>query len=46
MNIQNLLRLLVDDYLSKSEIKKACEIFSKIENLYKMIIYQNLIFIV
>jgi hypothetical protein len=26
-----LTRLLVDDYLSKSEIKKACEIFSKIE---------------
>ena len=26
-----LTKLLVDDYLSKSEIKKACEIFSKIE---------------
>jgi hypothetical protein len=25
-------RLLVDDYLSKSEIKKVCEIFSKIES--------------
>ena len=28
-----LTRLLVDDYLSKSEIKKACEIFSSIEGL-------------
>ena len=28
-----LTRLLVDDYLSKSEIKKACEIFSNIEGL-------------
>ena len=27
-----LTRLLVDDYLSKSEIKKACEIFSKIKD--------------
>ena len=27
-----LTKLLVDDYLSKSEIKKACEIFSKIED--------------
>ena len=27
-----LTKLLVDDYLSKSEIKKACEIFSKITN--------------
>ena len=26
-----LTKLLVDDYLSKSEIKKACEIFSKIK---------------
>ena len=26
-----LARLLVDDYLSRSEIKKACEIFSKIQ---------------
>ena len=26
-----LTKLLVDDYLSKSEIKKACEIFSKIQ---------------
>ena len=28
----NLTKLLVDDYLSKSEIKKACEIFSKTQN--------------
>ena len=28
-----LTKLLVDDYLSKSEIKKACEIFYKIEGL-------------
>ncbi|MDB9699778.1 hypothetical protein OAA56_00125 [Candidatus Pelagibacter sp.] len=28
-----LTRLLVDDYLSKSEIKKACEFFSSIEGL-------------
>ena len=28
-----LTKLLVDDYLSKSEIKKACEVFSKIEGL-------------
>ena len=28
-----LARLLVDNYLSKSEVKKACEIFSKIEGL-------------
>ena len=27
-----LTKLLVDDYLSKSEIKKACEIFSNIKN--------------
>ena len=27
-----LTRLLVDDYLSKSEIKKACKIFSKIKD--------------
>jgi hypothetical protein len=27
-----LTKLLVDDYLSKSEIKKACEIFSKIQD--------------
>ena len=27
-----LAKLLVDDYLSKSEIKKSCEIFSKIQN--------------
>jgi len=27
-----LTKLLVDDYLSKSEIKKACEIFSKIKD--------------
>jgi hypothetical protein len=27
-----LTKLLVDDYLSKSEIKKSCEIFSKIQN--------------
>ena len=27
-----LTRLLVDDYLSKSEIEKACEIFSKIKD--------------
>ena len=27
-----LTKLLVDNYLSKSEIKKACEIFSKIED--------------
>ena len=26
-----LTKLLVDDYLSKSDVKKACEIFSKIE---------------
>jgi len=30
-----LTKLLVDDYLSKSEIKKACEIFSKIANSIK-----------
>ena len=28
-----LTKLLVDDYLSRSEIKKACEIFSNIKNL-------------
>ena len=28
-----LARLLVDNYLSKSEVKKACEIFSNIEGL-------------
>ena len=28
-----LTKLLVDDYLSKSEVKKSCEIFSKIEGL-------------
>ena len=27
-----LTKLLVDDYLSKSEIKKACEVFSKIQD--------------
>ena len=27
-----LTKLLVDDYLSKSEIKKACEVFSKIKD--------------
>jgi hypothetical protein len=27
-----LTKLLVDDYLSRSEVKKVCEIFSKIEN--------------
>jgi len=27
-----LTKLLVDDYLSKSDVKKACEIFSKIKN--------------
>ena len=27
-----LTKLLVNDYLSKSEVKKACEIFSKIKN--------------
>ena len=41
-----LTRLLVDDYLSKSEIKKACEIFSNIKDSIQMIIYLNLIFIV
>ena len=28
-----LTRLLVDDYLSRSEVKKACEIFTKIEGV-------------
>ena len=28
-----LTKLLVDDYLSKSEIKQACEVFSKIKDL-------------
>jgi hypothetical protein len=28
----NLTRLLVDDYLSRSELKKACQIFSKIKD--------------
>ena len=28
-----LTKLLVDDYLSKSKVKKACEIFSNIKNL-------------
>ena len=28
-----LTKLLVDDYLSRSEIKKACEVFSNIKNL-------------
>ena len=28
-----LARLLVDDYLSRSEVKKACEIFTKIEGV-------------
>ena len=41
-----LTKYLVDDYLSRSEIKKACEIFSKIKDLLKMNIYLNLIFIV
>ena len=40
-----LTKILVDDYLSKSEIKKACEIFSKIKDsiqddyLFKFNIY-------
>ena len=31
-NHPKLTKLLVDDYLSNSEVKKACEIFSKIED--------------
>jgi len=31
-NHPKLTKLLVDDYLSRSEIKKVCEIFSKIKN--------------
>ena len=41
-----LTKHLVDYYLSQSDIKKACEIFSKLKNRYKTCIYQILIFIV
>ena len=33
MNSPKLLNMLVDDYLSRSEIEKSCEIFSNIKNL-------------
>ena len=40
-----LTKYLVDDYLSRSEVEKSCEILSNIKDPLKMNIFQNLIFI-
>ena len=41
----DLMRYMVDKYLSQSNIKKSCEIFSKIKKPLKMNICLNLIYI-